>query len=360
MPSPPSPPPHRRLGCGWRRASRDGWQRVGAGLGTLADPPMLMAADVREHLAATHKGRGASDNSRRAIERLRHDSLKPDLGRLGLEGLQPAPCAGFFGGLLRVGSRLARPLFGGDTLLLASLFRSLPRPELRRGLREDTAHGQRDDRGPQEETNPALPPERAAPFLVAQWIKIGERLGRLRARLVGVVHDEGARGEARVPQDAPHTGHEACVPRHLALSNHPGQGCQRLGPEAGALKARPAPGVGDQHGGDTTRQPGPWRGGQRVAWMRRTHGVINGFNQGAYAGRWLSNNPRRLQAIGGRTTRGCDGRFEPDETHRASSNGRTGAGRTVERSRMGLRRYRELNRSTQLPLNWANRQEQKT
>ena len=44
----------------------------------------------------------------------------------------------------------------------------------------------------------------------------------------------------------------------------------------------------------------------------------------------------------------------------ASYNGMTVAGRAVYRRRMGQRRYLELDRSTQLPLNWAKRQEQKT
>jgi hypothetical protein len=64
--------------------------------------------------------------------------------------------------------------------------------------------------------------------------------------------------------------------------------------------------------------------------------------------------------VGVHTTIGCDGRLPPDETLRASDNGRTVAGPTVERSRMGRKRYPERNRSTQLPLNWANRQAQQT
>jgi len=101
-----------------------------------------------------------------------------------------------------------------------------------------------------------------------------------------------------VPPEDPHTGHQECVPGHLAVSKHPRQGRQRLGAEAGALTASPAHGVGDQNGGDTTRQPGPLSGGPRVAWMMRATGVINGFNKGAHKGRRLANEHRCLQAIG--------------------------------------------------------------
>ena len=102
-----------------------------------------------------------------------------------------------------------------------------------------------------------------------------------------------------VPQDDPHTGHQEVVPGNLAVAKHPGQGRHRIGAEAGAFKARPANGVGDEHGGDTKGQPGPLRGGHRVLGMMLANGVVNGFNKGAHKGGWLSNNHRRLQAIGG-------------------------------------------------------------
>jgi hypothetical protein len=70
--------------------------------------------------------------------------VNPDVGMLGLEGLKQAQRELFFGGILRVGSRFARPLFCGDTLLLEGFVRSLPRTDLRSGLREDNAHGNRD------------------------------------------------------------------------------------------------------------------------------------------------------------------------------------------------------------------------
>ena len=100
---------------------RMGGKVVGDVLVTLADPNVLIAADLREHLDATKQGRGAIDKSRRAIERIRHDRVNPDIGMVGLEGLKQAQRELFFGGILRVGSRFARPLFCGDTLLLESL-----------------------------------------------------------------------------------------------------------------------------------------------------------------------------------------------------------------------------------------------
>ena len=187
----------------------------------------------------------------------------------------------------------------GDPRRLEALVRSRPRTELRGGLREDHAHGNRALGGPSSAKHPALPPELAAPVLSAPCIQRGERLGRFRARGVGGVDDQGARGDAMVPHDDPPTGPQECGPRQLAVSKPPGPGRQGMGAEAGALTARPAHGVGDQHGGATKRPPGPRRGSQRVARMRRAHGLMNGGTKGAHAGGWLSKNPRRLQAIGG-------------------------------------------------------------
>ena len=84
----------------------------------------------------------------------------------------------FFGGILRVGCRFVRPLFGGDTLLLEGLDRSIPRTDLRGRLIEDHAHRHGDFRGRQDEKHQALPPEITATFFIAQFIQIGERLGR--------------------------------------------------------------------------------------------------------------------------------------------------------------------------------------
>ena len=114
---------------------------------TLADPHVLMAADVREHVSAPEKGRGALDKSRRAIERLRHDRVHPDSGMLGLAGREQAQGEWFCAGIMRVGCRCARPLCGGDTLRLEGLIRFIPRPDLRGGLIADNPYGQGDFRG---------------------------------------------------------------------------------------------------------------------------------------------------------------------------------------------------------------------
>src|SRR5467141_1270781 len=126
-----------------------GGKVVGDVLVTLADSNVLIAADLRENLYTTEKGRGPIDKSRRAIERIRHDRVNPDIGMVGLEGLKQAEGEWFFGGIMRVGSRFTRPLFCGDTLLLEGLDRSIPRTDLRSGLIEDHAHGKRNFRGDQ-------------------------------------------------------------------------------------------------------------------------------------------------------------------------------------------------------------------
>jgi hypothetical protein len=188
---------------------------------TLTDPHVLIAADLREHVDATAQSRGPIDTRRRARERIRYDSVHPDLGMVGFEGRKEAPGEWCFGGILRVGCRLARSLFGGDTLLLQDLVRFIPRTARRGGLREAHAHGYGELRSYQDEKHEALPPERAATCFIAEFIQLGERLGRLRARVVGVVNDEAARGEAMVPQDEPPTGHQEVFPGHLAVSKHP-------------------------------------------------------------------------------------------------------------------------------------------
>ena len=102
-----------------------------------------------------------------------------------------------------------------------------------------------------------------------------------------------------VQQDDPHTGRQKVFPGNLAVAKHPGQGRHRIRAEAGTFKTRPANGVGHEHGGETKRQPGPLRDGQRVLGLMRANGGVNGFNKGTYEGGWLSNNHRRLQAMGG-------------------------------------------------------------
>ena len=134
----------------------------------------------------------------------------------------------FFAGRLRVGCRLARALFWGDPLLLESLVRFIPRTDLRGGLIEDHAHGYGDFRGHQDEKNEALPPELATTVFIAPFLQIGQRLGRFRARVVGVVDDEAARGEAMVPQEDPYTGPQEVFPGNLTGAKHPRQGRHRI------------------------------------------------------------------------------------------------------------------------------------
>src|SRR2546428_5358934 len=57
-----------------------GGKVIGDVLVTRADPNVLIAADLRDHLDATKKGRGTLDKSRRAIERIRHDRVNPASG----------------------------------------------------------------------------------------------------------------------------------------------------------------------------------------------------------------------------------------------------------------------------------------
>ena len=101
-----------------------------------------------------------------------------------------------------------------------------------------------------------------------------------------------------VLQDDPHTGHQEVFPGNLAVSKHPRQGRHRIGAEAGTCKTRPANGVGHQHGGDTKREPGPLRDGQRVLGLMRANGSVHGVNKGTHKGGWLANHHRCLQAIG--------------------------------------------------------------
>lgn len=212
---------------------------------------------------------------------------------------------------------------------LAHLCLRIPRPDLRGWLRED--HSSRAWRlwGHQEEKHQALSPQRAPTFLVAPCRERGERLGRFGALVVGVTDDEAPRGEAMVPEHASHTGHPVVL-GPLAGPAHPRQRRQRRRAEAGACKAGPANGVRHPNGRDTQGPPGPLRAGQRVVGLMRGHGSVNRPHNDTHEGGWLAKNHRRLQAIGSfRAPRGREGRLSPAETPRASSNGRTGAGRTI-------------------------------
>src|SRR2546429_533350 len=63
---------------------RMGGKVLRAVLWPLAAPNVLIAADLRNHLSPPKKTRGPTDKSRRAIGGIRHDSVNPDIGLLGL------------------------------------------------------------------------------------------------------------------------------------------------------------------------------------------------------------------------------------------------------------------------------------
>ena len=103
----------------------------GDGLYALPDPNVLIAADLRENLHAPENGRGTIDKGRRAVERIRHDTVHPDRGMLGLERLKQVQGELFFGGIVGIGCWFGRSLFFGDPLLLEGLFLLISRTELR-------------------------------------------------------------------------------------------------------------------------------------------------------------------------------------------------------------------------------------
>ena len=147
-----------------------GGKIVGDVLCALPDPNVLIAADVRDDLHAIENGRGTIDKGRRSIERIRHDTVHPDMGMVGLERLKQAQGELFFRGILGIGRWFGGPLFFGDPLLLEGLFLLIPRTELRGRLIEDKAHGDGDFGGHQDEKDEALSPQRATTFFIAQFI----------------------------------------------------------------------------------------------------------------------------------------------------------------------------------------------
>jgi hypothetical protein len=75
--------------------------------------------------------------------------VKPYGGMMPLEILKQAQRKLLLGGILGIGGRFGRPLFGGDVLLLEGLVLLIPCTELRGGLLEDKAHGDGDFGGHQ-------------------------------------------------------------------------------------------------------------------------------------------------------------------------------------------------------------------
>ena len=127
---------------------------------------------------------------------------------------------------------------------------------------------------------------------------MGAGFGRFRTLIVRVIHDETPGREAIVAQDHPHTGHQEFIPGNLAVAEHPGQGRQRIGAEAGAFKAGPADRVGQDNRRNTKRQPGPLHSGHAVVGLMRPNRAVHGVNKGAHKGGRFSHNHRRLQASG--------------------------------------------------------------
>lgn len=97
-----------------------------------------------------------------------------------------------FGGIVGMGGRFWGSLGFGDLLLFERFFLSIPGAEFGIGLIEDKAHGNGDFRRHQQEKEQALAPNVTPTFFVAQFIEIGELVGRFRARMVGVVNDQTA------------------------------------------------------------------------------------------------------------------------------------------------------------------------
>jgi hypothetical protein len=177
---------------------------------------------------------------------------------------------------------LRRPLLFGDALLLEGLFLLIPCAQLGGGLIEGKAHRDGDFGRDYQQKDQALAPDIAAAFFIATLVEIGKRLGRCGACVVCIVNDEAARGQALGAQEDSHTRHSELVPGNLARSKHPGQRCQRIAAEAGTCKASPADGGGYQNRRDAKRQPGPLNGGQAVAWVACTYGVVDVIHTGAH------------------------------------------------------------------------------
>jgi len=212
------------------------------------------------------------------------------MGMLRLERLKQAQGELFFRGIRGMGRWFGRPLSFGDPLFLEGFFLLIPRTELRSRLIDDKAHGKRIFGGHQEKKDEALSPHLATTGFIPQFIEMGQGLSGCGARMVGIVDNQGARWDAVVPPNDPHTGHQQLGPGELAVAKHPCRGCQRIGAEAGACKARPANGVGHQHGGDTKREPGPLYGRHTVARILRAHRLVNSLDKGTHKGSRLSNH----------------------------------------------------------------------
>ena len=106
----------------------DGGGRPGRGgtvvrdvLVTRADPHVLMAADVREHVSATEKGRGAIDKRRRARERIRHNRVQPDIGMWALQDASTRRASGSVLGECGWGAGVRGRCVGGTPCVLRAV-----------------------------------------------------------------------------------------------------------------------------------------------------------------------------------------------------------------------------------------------
>ena len=108
-------------GCGWCGRPGIGNKIVGHVLFAFPSANVLIAADLGEDLHATEHGRGLIDQGSRAIEGIRHDTVHPDVGMLGLERRQQAQGELLCGGMRSIGRRFRRPLFWGTPCFLSPL-----------------------------------------------------------------------------------------------------------------------------------------------------------------------------------------------------------------------------------------------
>ena len=127
-----------------------------------------MAADLRDHLPATEQRRGAIDKRRSPIEGIRRDTVHPHLRMLRCALGSQAQRKVLFGRIGRIGRRFGWPLLCGNTVLLEGLFLLIPGAELRGGLIEGKAHGDRERGGHHHEKDETLAPEIAPAFFSAE------------------------------------------------------------------------------------------------------------------------------------------------------------------------------------------------
>ena len=183
-----------------------------------------MAAYLREPLHAIAQRGGAMHKGRRAIESIGRETVPPDGGLFHFALGEQAPRECLLDRIVQVGLRVRWPLLWGDIGLRAGLLLLIPSAQLRSGLLEGKADGDGDVRRDHQEEAQALPPDLATPLFIVEFVQRGERLGCLGVRVVAIVDDEAAPGQAILAQDASDTRNQEFVPGNLAISQHPCQG----------------------------------------------------------------------------------------------------------------------------------------